>query len=93
MKKFLVAFVVCLAAGLSSGISGAQAEESARMNEVVVTATKAKTPKKKVTRAVSVVPGEGMGERKGGFLMDGLRSVPGVPGRRVPPVPELPDPR
>ncbi|MDO8730541.1 MAG: TonB-dependent receptor, partial [Candidatus Omnitrophota bacterium] len=57
-------------------------EESSRMNTVVVTATKAKTPKKEVTRAVSVVEGEGMGEKEGGFVADGLRLVPGTFVRR-----------
>ncbi len=47
-----------------------------------MTATKGKTPAKRVTRAVSVVPGEGMGEREGGFVVDGLRTVPGTFVRR-----------
>lgn len=85
MRKFFatfVVFVIYLAGGWVGGVPGVRAEESSRMNEVVVTATKAKTPQKQVTRAVSVVSGEGMGEKKGGFLMDGLRSVPGTFVRR-----------
>ena len=64
------------------GLRLSWAEESGRMNEVVVTATKAKTPQKQVTRAVSVVSGEGMGEREGRFVTDSLNSVPGTFVRR-----------
>lgn len=82
MRRFFIGWVIYLVVGLSWGVCVAQAEESTRMNAVVVTATKTKTPKKEVTRAVSVVSGEGMGEKQGGFAVDALRSVPGVFVRR-----------
>ncbi|MBI3332617.1 MAG: cobyrinate a,c-diamide synthase [Candidatus Omnitrophica bacterium] len=52
------------------------ADEPTRLEEVVVTATKAKTPAKHVTRAVSVVSGERLGEVKGGFVSQALTDVP-----------------
>ena len=77
-----VLFVALFSVFVGADFRPAWAEESSRMNAVVVTATKAKTPKKEVTRAVSVVSGEQMGEKEGGFLAEGLRSVPGVFVRR-----------
>ena len=52
------------------------------MEEVVVTATKAKTPAKEVTRAVSVIPAERLSAAKGGFVSYGLSDVPETLVRR-----------
>lgn len=59
-----------------------KAEEPTRLEGVVVTATKAKTPAKEVTRAVSVISGEGVPEVKGDFVAEPLREVPGTFVRR-----------
>lgn len=77
--KFFAASVLSLLAGLGFSAQGAWAEEGVtRFDKVVVTATKGKTPNKEVTRAVTVVGGEGLGETEGGQVVDGLRAVPGV---------------
>ncbi|MBI3322315.1 MAG: TonB-dependent receptor [Candidatus Omnitrophica bacterium] len=68
------------------GAGEARAEETRRFDEVVVSATKAKTPAKRVTRSISVVEGEGLGEREGSLVAEGLRTVPGTLVRRSGPI-------
>ncbi len=64
------------------GVEMTEAEEPSRLEEVVVSATKARTPAKRVTRAVSVIPGERLNVVKGGFLQEGLSDVPETLVRR-----------
>ena len=79
MKRFSTLSLLCLTGGIGwTGQAASAAEPATRFEEVVVTATKARTPKKEVTRAVTVVPGEDLGETKGGSVVEGLRSVPGT---------------
>ncbi len=59
------------------------AEEPIRLEEVIVTAAKAKTPAKRVTRAVSVIPEEQLSVEKGEFVSDALSDVPGILVRRT----------
>lgn len=58
------------------------AEEPTRFKEVVVTATKTKTPAKEVTRAVSIIPGEQLSVVRGGFASGGFSDVPETLVRR-----------
>ncbi len=58
------------------------AEQPTRLERVIVTATKAKTPAKRVTRAVSVIPGEKLNIVRGGFAAQGLDDVPETLVRR-----------
>ena len=77
--KLFAAFALCLLAEGGSAARGAWAAEGVtRFDEVVVTATKSKTPKREVTRAVTVVDGKGLAETEGSQVVDGLREVPGV---------------
>lgn len=58
------------------------AEETTRMDEVVVTATKSKTPAKNVTRAVTVIPAKELSVVNGGFASQALSDVPETLVRR-----------
>jgi len=53
----------------------ATAEEPTRMERVVVTATKSKTPEKRVTRAVSVIPADQLKLIQGGFASEAFSEV------------------
>ncbi len=53
------------------------------MEEVVVTATKARTPAKEVTRSVSVIPAEELSVVKGGFVSGAFENVPETLVRRT----------
>lgn len=73
MKYPILAAAFLLAAVVfHPGVLDAQ-ESVDRLNEVVVTATKTKTPAKRVTRAVSTIPGEQLSVTTGAFLSDGLK--------------------
>ena len=65
---------------LVNGVMGA--EEPTRLMEVVVTATKAKTPAKNVTRDVTVISGDKLNVVEGGFVSQGLSDVPETLVRR-----------
>ena len=67
---------------LSCLTSAFAAEQPTRMEEVIVTASKAKTPAKRVTRAVSVIQGEHLSLAKERFVSDPLSGVPGTLVRR-----------
>ena len=82
MRRVFVGSWVCVLGMLVNGGGQARAEEPTRLEEVVVTATKAKTPAKNVTRAVSVIPGEKLNVVRGGFLSEGLSDVPETLVRR-----------
>ena len=62
--------------GSSSGTAWAQAPS--RAEEVVVTATRARLPKSKVTKSVSVVSAEQIERQQADTALDVLRNVPGV---------------
>lgn len=81
MRIVIVTSVLVLVGLGRIGLAKAD-EESTRLEEVVVTATKAKTPVQEVTRAVSVVSGEGMSEEEGNFVAEPLRDLPGTFVRR-----------
>lgn len=69
---------------LSISHPGALADEPVdRLSEVVVTATKTKTPAKRVTRAVSTIPAERLDVTSGAFLSEGLSDVPETLVRRT----------
>lgn len=78
----IVLFFVGIAVSWTAVAGVFAAENSTWMDEVVVTATKSKTPKKEVTRAVSVVSGKDLGEEMGGFVADAVKTVPGTFVRR-----------
>ena len=63
-------------------VETAKAEEPTRLDEVIITASKAKTPAKKVTRAVAVIPVEQLSVQRGGFVSQGLSDVPETLVRR-----------
>lgn len=65
----LAALCLCGMCGL------AFADEPTRLEEIIVTASKAKTPAKSVTRAVSVIPAEELSVVKGGFVSDAFSDV------------------
>ncbi len=50
-------------------------EKPTRLKEVIVTATRTKTPAKEVTRAVSVIPAEKLHVVKGGMVSDAFSDV------------------
>ena len=62
--------------------AAARAEEPTRLEEVIVTATKAKTPAKQVTQAVSVVSEGESSAQEGGLVSESFRDVPGTFVRR-----------
>jgi len=68
---------------VAAGGRPVSAEEPARLDEVVVTATKSRTPAKSVTRAVSVIPAEELSVVNGGFVSDALSDVPETLVRRT----------
>lgn len=76
-RKFLAMTVVLFP------LTSAFAEEPTRMEEVVVTATKARIPAKEVTRAVSVIPAEKLSVVKGGFVSGAFENVPETLVRRT----------
>jgi len=82
MRRVTLLFV-SVAVSWTAVASARGAEQATRrMDEVVVTATKSKTPAKEVTRAVTVVEGEGLSESRP-LVVDALREVPGVFVRRT----------
>ncbi len=58
------------------------AEQPTRLEQVIVTASKAKTPAKRVTRSVSVIPAEQLSAAEEKFVSDPLSEVPGTLVRR-----------
>jgi len=82
MRHVIFAFWMGLATSLVLVNGVLAAEEATRFKEVVVTATKAKTPAKNVTRAVSVIPGEQLSVVRGGFASGGFSDVPETLVRR-----------
>lgn len=74
--------VVC-AVLIVGGVSGAVgAQEPNRLEEVVVTATRSRLPKSKVTKSVSVVSAEQIERQRAQTALEVLRDVPGVFVRR-----------
>lgn len=82
MRHVILAFWMGMATSLVLVNGVMAAEEPTRFKEVVVTATKAKTPAKNVTRAVSVIPGEQLSVVRGGFASGGFSDVPETLVRR-----------
>jgi len=58
-------------------------EEVTLLERVVVTATKAETPMKEVTRAVTVIPADRLNVDRGGFVSDVFSNVPETLVRRT----------
>ncbi|MBI3323101.1 MAG: TonB-dependent receptor [Candidatus Omnitrophica bacterium] len=82
--KYCAALGLCLAGGIGWAAPEAWAKEPAtRFEEVVVTATKAKTPKKEVTRSVTVIPAERLHVERGGFVSGAFDEVPETLVRRT----------
>ncbi|MBI3615905.1 MAG: TonB-dependent receptor [Candidatus Omnitrophica bacterium] len=80
MRFGWIGMVVILVIGM--GVKTAEADEPTRLEEVIVTASKAKTPAKRVTRSVSVIPSEELSVVQGGFAMQALSDVPETLVRR-----------
>lgn len=77
-----VRWVLCvvLALGWTAGI--VWAEEQSQTEEVVVTATRARLPKSKLTKSVSVVNAEQIKRQQADTALEVLRNIPGVFVRR-----------
>lgn len=83
MKIVKIVCGLCVLGWFSFAARVVWAEEPpTRFKEVVVTATKSKTPAKDVTRAVSVIPGEQLSVVRGGFASGGFSDVPETLVRR-----------
>jgi len=58
------------------------AGEAVELEEVVVTATKVKTPVKQIGSSITVITAEELADKQHRFVLDALREVPGVDIRR-----------
>jgi len=74
--------IVCIALMVTGMPAMLRAEGSARMEEVVVTATKSRLPTSKVTKSVSLVTSEDIERARADTALEVLRSIPGVYVRR-----------
>ena len=70
--------VVCAVLVIGSSSGTAWAQVPSRAEEVVVTATRARLPRGKVTKSVSVVSAEQIERQQADTALDVLRNVPGV---------------
>ena len=82
MRRLVLAWVGTVVTSLVLANGAMGAEEPTRLKEVIVTATKSKTPAKEVTRDVTVIPGEKLGVVQGVFVSQGLSDVPETLVRR-----------
>lgn len=76
-KSLFVALSCALAAAASSNI-GAQAQDTARLGTVVVSATKVPRPASTLSQAVTVLSGDDLRARGVARVSDALREVPGA---------------
>src|SRR5437868_2270964 len=77
-NKFIFGIVICTLCGFGSARAFGQAQDTARLGTVVVSATKVPQPASTLSQAVTVISGDDLRARGVMRVSDALREVPGA---------------